>query len=120
MSRIFYRRHHEYHRLTAEQCERAEHVVEYTHSVDESKAIASQQGPHIIIAGSGMATGGRILHHFKHWLADHTSNCAVSGYQAAVRATNFKYVNGIQMILDTVLRLFECSMFYRAMRYVNY
>ncbi|MCL5050016.1 MAG: MBL fold metallo-hydrolase [Firmicutes bacterium] len=77
-----YRRHHEYHRLTAEQCERAEHVVEYTHSVDESKAIASQQGPHIIIAGSGMATGGRILHHFKHWLADHRATVLFSGYQA--------------------------------------
>lgn len=77
-----YRRHHEYHRLSAEQCERAEHVVEYTHSVDESKAIANQAGPHIIIAGSGMATGGRILHHFKHWLADHRATVLFSGYQA--------------------------------------
>lgn len=53
-----------------------------THNVEDSKAIASQIGPHIIIAGSGMATGGRILHHFKHWLGDHRSTVLFSGHQA--------------------------------------
>src|SRR3954451_9161828 len=33
------------------------------HTVDESKAINGLDGPFIVIAGSGMATGGRVLHH---------------------------------------------------------
>ncbi|WP_417656729.1 MBL fold metallo-hydrolase RNA specificity domain-containing protein [Pseudidiomarina aestuarii] len=77
-----YQRHHEYHRLSAAQCDAAESQVTYCHSVDESKAIANQHGPHIIIAGSGMATGGRILHHFKRWLSDHRATVLFSGHQA--------------------------------------
>ena len=77
-----YKRHHEYHRLSAAECERTEDVIQYTQSIDDSKAIASVRGPHVIIAGSGMATGGRILHHFKHWLGDHRATVLFSGYQA--------------------------------------
>src|SRR5690554_1132594 len=77
-----YREHHALHQLNAEQCSRSAQLVQYTHSVDDSKAIGSQTGPHIIIAGSGMATGGRILHHFKHWLGDHRATVLFSGHQA--------------------------------------
>lgn len=77
-----YSEQHEFHRLTQAQCDAAERAVIYTHSVEESKAIAQQSAPHIIIAGSGMATGGRILHHFKHWLTDHRSTVLFSGHQA--------------------------------------
>ncbi|MCH8492052.1 MAG: MBL fold metallo-hydrolase [Idiomarina sp.] len=92
-----YRRHHEYHRLSAEQCERAEQVIEYSKTVDDSKAIGSVKGPHIIIAGSGMATGGRILHHFKHWLADHRTTVLFSGYQAG-GTRGAKMQQGVQHI----------------------
>lgn len=77
-----YREHHHLHKLSAADCSRSAQLVQYTHSVDESKAIGNQAGPHIIIAGSGMATGGRILHHFKHWLADHRATVLFSGHQA--------------------------------------
>ncbi len=77
-----YQRYHQYHRLTHDQCESAFDQVIYTRSIEESKALASERGPHIIIAGSGMATGGRILHHFKHWLADHRTTVLFSGHQA--------------------------------------
>lgn len=77
-----YRRHHRLHRLNDAAVQRAFNTVIYTRSVDESKAIASQNGPHIIIAGSGMATGGRILHHFKRWLSDHRATVLFSGHQA--------------------------------------
>ena len=77
-----YQRYHQYHRLSHEQCEQAFQQVIYTRSIDESKALASERGPHIIIAGSGMATGGRILHHFKHWLGDHRTTVLFSGHQA--------------------------------------
>tara|TARA_R110002051_G_scaffold69653_3_gene125308 strand:+ start:1 stop:792 length:792 start_codon:yes stop_codon:yes gene_type:complete len=77
-----YQRFHQLHRLSDSDCARTFGTVEYTRSVDESKAIASQSGPHIIIAGSGMATGGRILHHFKRWLGDHRATVLFSGHQA--------------------------------------
>ena len=57
-------------------------VVTYTRTVDESKALAGQAFPHIIIAGSGMATGGRILHHFKRLLSDSRTTVLFTGYQA--------------------------------------
>jgi metallo-beta-lactamase family protein len=55
----------------------------FMRSTDESKWLNSRQGPIIIIAGSGMATGGRVLHHLKHRLPDHRSTVLLTGYQAA-------------------------------------
>lgn len=92
-----YRAHHEYHKLTEAECHRIEQVVEYTHSVDESKAIANINGPHVIIAGSGMATGGRILHHFKHGLSDHRSTVLFAGYQAG-GTRGAKMLQGVEHI----------------------
>lgn len=55
--------------------------LKFTRTVDESKAIANVQGPKIIIAGSGMSNGGRIIHHEKHYLPDVNSTLLVIGYQ---------------------------------------
>ncbi len=77
-----YHRHAEYHRLSDADCERMMRTVTYTHSVEESKALADINYPHIIIAGSGMITGGRILHHMKRLLANHRTTLLVTGYQA--------------------------------------
>ena len=49
----------------------------------ESRALAQRRGSMIVIAGSGMATGGRVLHHLKHRLADARNTVLLSGYQAA-------------------------------------
>lgn len=92
-----YRRHHALHRLSQHDCHRAFNQVTYTRSVDESKAIASQSGPHIIIAGSGMATGGRILHHFKRWLTDHRATVLFSGHQAG-GTRGAKMLQGVESI----------------------
>jgi len=74
--------HSDQHRLSHEQCHHMCDVVTYTRTVDESKALAGQAFPHIIIAGSGMATGGRILHHFKRLLSDSRTTVLFTGYQA--------------------------------------
>lgn len=50
---------------------------------EESKHINDVPAPKIIIAGSGMSTGGRILHHERRYLPDEKSTILLLGYQAA-------------------------------------
>ena len=57
---------------------RALRVVE---SAEESKALAQEAGPMVVIAGSGMLSGGRILHHLKHGLSDPRNALVFVGYQ---------------------------------------
>jgi metallo-beta-lactamase family protein len=54
-----------------------------TLSSEESKAINNVPAPKIIIAGSGMSNGGRILHHELRYLSDPKSEVIFVGYQAA-------------------------------------
>jgi metallo-beta-lactamase family protein len=49
---------------------------------EQSKALNAQRGPMIIIAGSGMANGGRVVHHLMHRLADPSTIVVFTGYQA--------------------------------------
>lgn len=55
---------------------------EPTQSAQESKEINVFPGPKIIIAGSGMMTGGRVQHHLKRVLPDPRSILLIVGYQA--------------------------------------
>ncbi len=50
---------------------------------EESRAINGVRGPAIIISSSGMATGGRILHHLAHRLPDQRCTVLLVGFQAA-------------------------------------
>lgn len=50
---------------------------------EESKLIITVPNPKIVIAGSGMSTGGRIVHHERHYLPDPNNTLLLSGYQAA-------------------------------------
>ena len=56
--------------------------IKYTRSRDESKAINDQRDPHIIISASGMATGGRILHHLIENIGRKECTILFVGYQA--------------------------------------
>lgn len=49
---------------------------------EDSRSIAGYSGPKVIIAGSGMSNGGRILHHEKKYLPDFTTTVLLMGYQA--------------------------------------
>ncbi|MFA6094939.1 MAG: MBL fold metallo-hydrolase [Candidatus Paceibacterota bacterium] len=49
---------------------------------DESKALAHSPNPKIIIAGSGMSTGGRVIHHELNYLPDPHNTILLMGYQA--------------------------------------
>lgn len=52
-------------------------------SVEESKRLNEFRDPAVIISASGMATGGRILHHLRHRLGDQRNTVLLVGYQAA-------------------------------------
>ncbi len=55
--------------------------LRYTQSVEESKRINELAGPAVVIAGSGMLSGGRILHHLRHQLPDPKNTLVFVGYQ---------------------------------------
>jgi metallo-beta-lactamase family protein len=57
--------------------------LKFTYTAQESKGISDVPSPKIIIAGSGMSTGGRILHHERRYLPDPNSSILFIGYQAA-------------------------------------
>jgi metallo-beta-lactamase family protein len=55
----------------------------FTRTADQSKGINRVHGPCIIISASGMATGGRVLHHLEKRLPDPATTVLLVGYQAA-------------------------------------
>ena len=56
--------------------------LEYSQTTDESKRINALPEGNVIIAGSGMCTGGRIIHHLRHNLWNEQSGVVFVGYQA--------------------------------------
>ena len=56
--------------------------VRLTRTSEESRAINAVSGPALIISASGMATGGRVLHHLKLRLPDPRTTVLLVGYQA--------------------------------------
>lgn len=81
VTEIFYR-HHLEHKLSLEQCEAACGVAKIIRTPEESKALNRRTDPMIIIAGSGMATGGRVVHHLKAFAPDPRNTILFAGFQA--------------------------------------
>jgi metallo-beta-lactamase family protein len=57
-------------------------LVRYTRQVEESKSLNALRGPMVIIAASGMAESGRILHHLAHGASDPRNTILIVGFQA--------------------------------------
>lgn len=71
------------HKLTARDYEAACAAVTYVRDVEESMALSANRYPKVIISASGMATGGRVLHHIVAFAPDHRNTLLFSGFQAA-------------------------------------
>lgn len=56
--------------------------TQFVRAASQSKKLNAVKGPGIIISASGMATGGRILHHLKHRLPDERNTILFVGYQS--------------------------------------
>ncbi|MGE5451632.1 MAG: MBL fold metallo-hydrolase RNA specificity domain-containing protein [Acidobacteriota bacterium] len=77
-----YERHHDEHRLTAQECRSVHDMTRFVRDIDESKALMRQRYPMVIVAGSGMVTGGRVLHHIGYFGSHARNSIVLSGFQA--------------------------------------
>jgi metallo-beta-lactamase family protein len=77
-----YRRFAKGHRLDDAQLRAMAEVATMVRSVEESKALNRVKFPSVIVSASGMATGGRVLHHLKAMGPDPRSSIVLVGYQA--------------------------------------
>lgn len=77
-----FHRHRGEHRLSPEQCDAMCNAARIVNTVEESKALNERKGPMVIISASGMATGGRVLHHLKAFAPDARNLIMLVGFQA--------------------------------------
>jgi len=70
------------HRLDAKQVRALTHSATMINTPDESKALARRHGPMVILAASGMATGGRVLHHLALYAGNHRNMIVLTGFQS--------------------------------------
>ncbi|HET8707410.1 MAG TPA: MBL fold metallo-hydrolase, partial [Pseudomonadales bacterium] len=70
------------HRLSERECQELSSHTKYVQNEAESRALNEISGPAIIISASGMATGGRVLHHLKKLAPNPRNSIVFVGYQA--------------------------------------
>ena len=74
--------HPEAMRLTAAECAEVTAFLRVADTVADSKRIDQMRVPCIVISASGMATGGRVLHHLKALAPDPRNTVLFAGYQS--------------------------------------
>jgi metallo-beta-lactamase family protein len=79
---LLYQRFRSEHRLSLEECEGMCHVAQFVCTVDDSRALDQQRTPAVIVAASGMATGGRVVHHLKALAPNPVNTLLMPGFQA--------------------------------------
>jgi metallo-beta-lactamase family protein len=76
--------HHypDWHKLSPEDSQEICKDIQLIESMKDTLKIASDKHPKIIIAGSGMVSGGRVLTYFQYYIGDPSSTVILAGYQA--------------------------------------
>ncbi|MDM0078615.1 MBL fold metallo-hydrolase [Variovorax sp. J2P1-59] len=77
-----YRLHLDEHRLSADECAAMSREATIVNSMEESKRLNALTFPSIIVSASGMATGGRVLHHIKAYASNARNTILFAGFQA--------------------------------------
>ena len=77
-----FEQHQGQHRLSSRESHALTHSATMVNSTEESRALATRHGPMVILSASGMATGGRVLHHLAHYAGNHRNMIILTGYQA--------------------------------------
>ncbi len=70
------------HRMPAKLCDAVCDIATYVRTVEDSKELDHLTMPSVIISASGMATGGRVLHHLKYFMRDQRNSIVFAGFQA--------------------------------------
>lgn len=79
---VLYRKFAHEHRLSAADCDLMCNAATFVNTADQSRALDQRSGPMIIISASGMAAGGRVVHHLKRFLGDERNLILLTGFQA--------------------------------------
>jgi metallo-beta-lactamase family protein len=74
--------HPDDHRLSAREVQAMAHAATMIETPEQSKALANRHGPMVILAASGMATGGRVLHHLALYAGNRRNMVILTGYQS--------------------------------------
>lgn len=77
-----YSRHANKHRISSQLCAEVCAVADYIRTKEESIALGQQKIPMILISASGMATGGRVVHHIRNFASNPKNTILFSGFQA--------------------------------------
>ena len=74
--------HPKNHKLTSEDIKSMSSTVHLISDVRASKMIVSDTNPKIVLAGSGMITGGRVLHYLEAFIGQKRNTLLIVGFQA--------------------------------------
>ncbi len=77
-----FQRHFDDQKLSSTELRSLDSSVQYVHTGQESKDVTDNPMPKIVISASGMATGGRVLHHLKQYAPDPKNAIIFAGFQA--------------------------------------
>jgi metallo-beta-lactamase family protein len=70
------------HRLSSQECQAMCHAAQLVHTAEASRELDRSRGSKLILAGSGMATGGRVIHHLQVFAPDPNNLILLVGFQA--------------------------------------
>lgn len=90
-------KHHKEHKLDQTQCALIDDQTQYIRTVDEAIELDAMRYPCVIVSASGMASGGRVLHHLKTLLPNPRNSIVFAGFQAPGTRGD-ALVNGAQKV----------------------
>jgi metallo-beta-lactamase family protein len=76
-----FKRNHPWHKLDQNMLDELFNKIKLITKPEQTYRLAQDHGPKIIIAASGMATGGRVLTYFEHFLGDEKATVLLVGFQ---------------------------------------
>ncbi len=75
-------RYPEWHKLSEPECRALSHQITIIRDWHETEKVIKKKGSKIVIAASGMLTGGRVLEYIKHYIINKKNTVLLAGYQA--------------------------------------
>jgi metallo-beta-lactamase family protein len=76
-------RHQDEHKLSHDEYQELFRSVKIVNTPEDSRRLNTLDGPMVIVSASGMATGGRVLHHIQRFAPDSKNTILFAGFQAA-------------------------------------